>query len=111
MVGVNDGVNDGDHSETGVRPLDAMFGSADGPYFRLPDSVDPSSITSAWVRGLDEDLRQIRAKSSAFQKELIKERTQDTPEATQNCYQPGDFVLFQPGDRPSWPRPTPVRLK
>jgi len=81
-----------------------MFGSADGPYFRLPDSVDPSSITSAWVRGLDEDLRHIRAKSSAFQKELIKERTQDTPEDTQNCYQPGDFVLFQRD--PTVPRPT-----
>jgi len=49
--------NDGVNLETGVRPLDAMFGSADRPYFRLPDSVDPTSITSAWVRRLDEDLR------------------------------------------------------
>ena len=72
-----------------MRTLDAMFGSADGPYFRLPDSVDPSSITSAWVRGLDEDLRHIRTKSSAFQKDLVNERTLDTPEETQNCYQPG----------------------
>ena len=35
-------------SETGVRPLDSMFGSDDNPYLRLPDSVDPSSITSTW---------------------------------------------------------------
>jgi len=100
LFAVNDGVN----SETGVRPLDAMFGSDDSPYLRLPDSVDPSSITSAWVRGLDEDLRHIRAKSSAFQDELIKARTQDTPDETQNRYQAGDFVLFQRD--PSVPRPT-----
>ena len=56
------------------------------------------------MRGLDEDLRRISAKSSAFQKELIKERTQDTPEDIQNCYQPGDFVLFQRD--PTVPRPT-----
>jgi len=98
-------VNDEVNSETGGRPLDAMFGSDDSPYLRLPDSVDPSSITtSAWVRGLDEDLRHIRAKSSAFQDELVKARTQDTPDETQNRYQPGDFVLFQRD--PSVPRPT-----
>ena len=62
LFAINDGVN----SETGVRPLDAMFGSEDSPYFRLPDSTDPSSITSAWVRGLDEDLRHIRAKSLSY---------------------------------------------
>ena len=88
-------INDGINSETGVRPLDAMFGSADSPYFRLPDSVDPATITSAWVRGLNEDLRHIRAKSLEFQRKLIAERTEDTPEELQNRYQPGDFVLFQ----------------
>ena len=81
-----------------------MFGSEDSPYLRLPDSVDPSSITSAWVRGLDEDLRHIRAKSSAFLDELVQTRTQDTPDETQNRYQPGDFVLFQRD--PTVPRPT-----
>ena len=100
LFAVNDGVN----SETGVRPLDAMFGSDDSPYLRLPDSVDPASITSAWVRGLDEDLRHIRSKSSAFQAELVQERTKDTPAETQNCYQAGDFVLFQRD--PNVPRPT-----
>jgi len=97
-------INDGINSETGVRPLDAMFGSADSPYFWLPDSVDPATITSAWVRGLDEDLRHIRAKSLEFQRKLIAERTEDTPEELQNCYQPGDFVLFQRD--PNVPRPT-----
>jgi len=76
LFAVNYGVN----SETSARPLNAMFGSDDSPYLRLPDSVDPSSITSAWVRGLDEDLRHIRVKSSAFQDEIIKARTHDTPD-------------------------------
>ena len=89
--------------ETGVRPLDAMFGSDDSPYLRLPESVDPASITSAWVRGLDEDLRHIRGKSSAFQAELVQERTKDTPVETQNCHQAGDIVLFQRD--PTVPRP------
>ena len=105
LFAVNDGVN----SETGVRPLDAMFGSDDSPYLRLPDSVDPASITSAWVRGLDEDLRHIRSKSSAFQAELVQERTKDTPAETQNCYQAGDFVLFRRD--PNVPRPRPSSLR
>ena len=100
LFAINDGVN----SETGVRPLDATFGSEDSPYFRLPDSTDPSSITSAWVRALDEDLRHVRAVSTKFQQELVKERVKDTPEEFQNKYQPGDFVLFQRD--PAVPRPS-----
>ena len=41
-------MNGGVDSETGVRPLDAMFWNDDSPYLRLPDPVDPSSITSTW---------------------------------------------------------------
>ena len=41
-------VNGRVNSETGVRPLDSMFGRGDSPSLRLPDSVDPSSITSTW---------------------------------------------------------------
>jgi len=51
LFAINDGVN----SETGVRPLDAMFGSADGPYFRLPDSVDPPIVSRA--RGYEDWMR------------------------------------------------------
>ena len=56
LFAINDAVN----SETGVRPLDAKFGSDDGPNSRLPDSLDPAEITSAWLRALDQDLRHIR---------------------------------------------------
>jgi len=41
-------VNGRVNSETGVRPLDSMFGRGDSPYLRLPDSVNPSRITSTW---------------------------------------------------------------
>ena len=100
LFAINDGVN----SETGVCPQDATFGIEYSPYFRLPDSTDPSSITSEWVRALDEDLRHVRAVSAKFQQELVKERVKDTPEETQNKYQPGDFVLFQRD--PAVPRPS-----
>ena len=87
-------INDAINSETGVRPLDAMFGSADGPYLRLPTDALPADITNAWVRALDEDLKHIRSISAEFQRKLIEERTAATPEATQNTYQPGDIVLW-----------------
>ena len=100
LFAINDGVN----SETRVRPLHATYGSEDSPYFRQPDSTDPSSITSAWVRVLDDDLRHVRAVLAKFQQELVKERVKDTPEEFQNKYQPGDFVLFQRD--PAVPRPS-----
>jgi hypothetical protein len=42
-------INDQVNSETGVRPLDAKFGSAAGPYLRLPADDLPENITNAWV--------------------------------------------------------------
>ena len=89
LFAIKDAVN----SETGVRPLDVKFGSDDGPYFRLPDSLDPADITSAWLRASDQDLRRIRERSLGFQRELVRVRTKDTPAALQNCYQRGDHVL------------------
>ena len=88
-------INDGVISETGVRPLDATFGGEYSPDFRLPETTDLSSITSAWVRALDEDLCRVCAMSTKFQKELVQEHVKVTPEETQNKYQPGEFVLFQ----------------
>ena len=88
-------LNDAISSETGVRPFDAKFGSEDGPYLTLPDSVIPSEITNAWVKALDHDLRHIRRISSQFQAELIAARLAATPEETQNVYQEGDLVLFR----------------
>jgi len=88
-------INDAINSETGVRPFDAKFGSQDGPYLKLPDTVIPSEITHAWVQALDQDLKHIRSVSAAFQAKLIAERLAATPAETQNVFQPGDLVLFR----------------
>ena len=97
-------INDQISSETGVRPLDAMFGSTDGPYLRLPSEGLPADITNAWVVALDTDLKRIRHVSSEFQQKLVEERTKDTPEELQNQYQPGDIVFFRRD--PTKPLPT-----
>ena len=88
-------INDQIHSETGVRPLDAKFGSADGPYLRLPKDSLPSDITNAWVIALDQDLKRIRQISVQYQEDLVKERLKDSPPETQNQFQPGDLVTFR----------------
>ena len=97
-------INDQVNSETGVRPLDAKFGSRDGPYLKLPTDALPETITNAWVVALDEDLRAIRKISTEYQQMLIEERTRSTPLETQNTFQPGDLVLWE-RDRTK-PRPT-----
>jgi len=56
-------INDGVSSETGIRLLDATFGSADGVYFDLLETTSSSDITTAWVKGLYEDLKHIKAHS------------------------------------------------
>jgi len=43
--------------------LDATFGSADGVYFDLLETTSSSDITTAWVKGLYEDLKHIKAHS------------------------------------------------
>ena len=88
-------INDQINSETGVRPLDAMFGTVDGPYLKLPTDALPADITNAWVVALDQDLRTIRQISAEYQRKLIEQCTAETPEATQNRFQPGDVVLWE----------------
>ena len=97
-------INDQVNSETGVRPLDAKFGSAAGPYLRLPADELPENITNAWVVALDADLKHIRKISSEYQQQLVIERTRNTPVETQNVFQPGDLVFWE-RDRTK-PRPT-----
>ena len=88
-------INDQINSETGVRPLDAMFGSADGPYLNLPTDALPGDVTNAWVIALDADLKKIRQISADYQRLLVEERTRATPEQLQNKYQPGDIVIWE----------------
>ena len=88
-------LNDQVNSETGVRPLDAMFGSADGPYLKLPADALPADITNEWVVALDQDLKTIRSISADYQRTLVTKRTAETPEETQNRFQPGDIVFWE----------------
>jgi len=89
-------INDEVNSETGIRPLDAKFGSEDGTYFKLPEQGTAPEITSAWLRNLNTDLSTIRQISRRHQEDLVRERTALNPPLTdQNLFQPGDLILYR----------------
>ena len=88
-------INDEINSETGCRPMDAMFGSSDGPYLTLPEGILPKEITEKWIKHLDAKLQTIRAISREHQVKIIDSRTKVTPIAEQNIYNPGELVLWQ----------------
>ena len=87
-------MNDEVNSETGFRPMDLMFGSEDGPYLKLPDSVLSSDISEAFVKTLDANLKEVRSKSRLFQEKLAAERVATTPLEKQNVYHEGELVLW-----------------
>jgi hypothetical protein len=95
-------INDSINSETGFRPFELKYGSADGTYCRLPETLDSVELTSAWLRNLNTDLAHVRAASKKHQDTLALERTAANPPSTQqNRYQPGDFILYNyPKDQP-----------
>ena len=90
-------LNDTDSSETGVKPFHATFGQTDKAYFLLPpeSEVEDRQSLPAYVRKLDENLRQLQAASKKYQDNLVAERLKTNAESKQNIFQPGDFVLFQ----------------
>jgi hypothetical protein len=83
------------HSETGLSPIEAKFGSKDLEYFKLSSSLNVDSATPAYLVHLNDNIRVLREISAAYQKSLVIKRTRDNP-ATPNEYQPGDFILFEP---------------
>ena len=90
-------LNDTDSSETGVKPFHATFGTTDKTYFLLPpeSEVEDRQSLPAYVRMLDESLRNLQAASKKYQDNLVAERLKTNAESKQNIFQPGDFVLFQ----------------
>jgi hypothetical protein len=89
-------INDSVNSETGFRPFELKYGTSDGTYCRLPETLDPAQLTSAWLRNLNTDLAHVRAASKKHQNALVAERTAANPPPSQhNRYQPGDFILYQ----------------
>lgn len=96
---VNYLINKFDSSETGIEPYRLIFGTESSRYFNFP--VEDLNVTNApkFLKQLDQDLQQLHERSRRFQQELVKERTQQNK--AQNCFQRGDFVLFQhPKDKP-----------
>ena len=88
-------INDNVNSETGVRPLDARFGSSDGPYLKLLEDAVPGEVSHQWLSELDADLKIIRDKSAKYQEELAAKRLKNAPEEFQNVYKPGEMILWQ----------------
>jgi hypothetical protein len=87
-------LNDRVSTETPYNAFELTFGSADLPYFKLPD-VSGEKISNAWLKKLNESLKGLRKKTLDFQQELKKERERENVGAESvNQYQPGDFVLM-----------------
>jgi len=87
-------LNDRVSTETPYSAFELTFGSADLPYFRLPD-VTGESVCDAWLKKLNESLRVLRQRTLEFQQELKRERERENVDAERvNQYQPGDFVLM-----------------
>ena len=88
-------INDEVYSETGYQPMDLMFGSEDGPYLRLPDTVLSGEISVAFVETLDANLKEVGSKSRLVQEKFAAERVASTPPDKQNVYYKGDLVLWK----------------
>ncbi len=88
------------NSETGFSPFELLFGSNDFQYFNFtPDGLPESQ--SKFVNHLQEQLTKIRQISYEHQQKLAADRVSKTPHQLQNKYQPGDFVIFDQGPKPS----------
>ena len=61
-----------------------MFGSEDGPYRRLPDTVLSSEISEVFVKNMDANLKEVRSKSRLSQEKLAAERVATTATEKQN---------------------------
>jgi hypothetical protein len=96
-------INDLKSRETGVRPFDAKFGSFAGTYCKLPSSLPADQAPSRFLKIVDEDLAHMRSIIQRTKTERVLARLGTATEATQNQYQPGDFVLVR--------RETPAQLR
>jgi hypothetical protein len=87
-------------SETGgYTPFQMKYGTQDAEYFRLPETLEPGKISGEILTRLNEDIRIIREKSKLLQDEIVLERKKK--DNASQTYEPGDFVLFNPREKPS----------
>jgi hypothetical protein len=89
-------INSSEHSESGLTPFEATFGSHVATYFRMPAQLEDKERTHTFVRLLDENLRTLREISQIHQSQIKEARLAKTPEEKQNQFCPGDFILFKP---------------
>lgn len=98
-------LNDRINSETGRSAFELTFGSADAKYFSLPDVQDTETISNAWLRGLNDNLRTVREITATYQRNLIAKRTKHNPsQHSQRQYVPGDLVLYDELHDGKWRR-------
>jgi hypothetical protein len=87
-------------SETGFTPFELTFGSNDTPYSELLSQADPNS-SNPFLDRLNASLIAVRAASAAHQQQLNSDRGAIGSPGPVNRFQPGDFVLFDSGPKPS----------
>jgi hypothetical protein len=85
-----------------------MFGSEAGTYHRLPKNLPTGSRAPEFLRVLDEDLKRLAELTTARHALIIQSRSSAVTKDTQNCYQPGDFVLYQ--RNPDAPLPSKLSM-
>ena len=88
-------INNHISSETGQTPNDMTFGTLSHKYFDFPPEINDLDKASAYVVELDKNIRYITELSKQYQAELIQKCGTPVTEATQQRYQPKDFILLQ----------------
>jgi hypothetical protein len=87
------------HSETGISPFEAKFGTFDAKYHQLPKSLPMSELAPKLLKSLNDQLEVIREKMVTTQEKKIKKRAERHLNALQNLYQPGDRVQWDAQER------------
>ena len=88
-------INSQVNSETGIVPFHFFFGTDDIKYFRLPEPISPDQECHEYIRRLDNDLQRLWQLSQQHQRSIAVKRSGGMTPATQNLYQPGDFILHE----------------
>lgn len=89
---ISHAINSEVHSETGISPMEAKFGSSDKPWMTVADNDLLTDTSHVMLQGLNENIKTIRDISYTYQQQLVADRYDHS--LTLNKYQPGDYVLF-----------------
>ena len=84
----------------GLSPAELKFGTTDYHRFRLPQPLSPGHDYHDFVARLDQNLATVRSITDEYQCAVRTKRQAPTPPSTQNQYQTGDLVLWNPKEHP-----------